>query len=41
MTAPHEANADLVGAPDGRRRLLTPTLVLDLPLFERNLATMK
>ena len=34
------ANADLAGTPDGRRRLLTPALVLDLPVFERNLAAM-
>ncbi|WP_158811748.1 alanine racemase [Beijerinckia sp. L45] len=33
-------NADLIGAPDGRDRLETPALVLDLPAFERNLVRM-
>ena len=40
MTERRAANADLVGAPDGRRRLQTPALVLDLSLFEDNLAAM-
>ena len=33
-------NAHLIGRPDGRARLNTPALVLDLPAFERNLAKM-
>jgi D-serine deaminase-like pyridoxal phosphate-dependent protein len=34
-------NAPLIGQPGSRRKLLTPSLVLDLDLFEQNLATMK
>ncbi len=33
-------NEDLIGAVDGRRRLLTPALVLDRAAFERNVARM-
>ena len=33
-------NADLVGVEDSRRRLQTPALVIDLDIFERNLARM-
>ena len=33
-------NEGLIGRADGRRRLTTPALVLDLDLFEANLATM-
>jgi D-serine deaminase-like pyridoxal phosphate-dependent protein len=33
-------NADLVGLEDGRWRLQTPALVIDLDIFERNLARM-
>jgi 3-hydroxy-D-aspartate aldolase len=33
-------NADLVGQPDSRRRLLTPALVLDVEALERNIRTM-
>jgi 3-hydroxy-D-aspartate aldolase len=33
-------NADLVGVPDGRGRLQTPALVLDLDAFERNVERM-
>ena len=33
-------NEDLIGARDGRRRLLTPALVLDRAAFERNVARM-
>jgi 3-hydroxy-D-aspartate aldolase len=33
-------NADLVGAAGGRARLQTPALILDLDVFERNLARM-
>ena len=40
MTARHEANADLAGSLDARQRLLTPALLLDLSLFERNLTAM-
>ncbi len=40
MTAGHASNAEFVGTVDGRSRLSTPALVLDLFEFERNLATM-
>jgi D-serine deaminase-like pyridoxal phosphate-dependent protein len=33
-------NEALIGAPDGRQRLLTPALVLDAAAFARNLAAM-
>src|SRR5579863_6833961 len=33
-------NADLLGVEDGRRRLQTPALVIDLDVFERNVARM-
>jgi D-serine deaminase-like pyridoxal phosphate-dependent protein len=33
-------NEDLVGQEDGRRRLQTPALVIDLEVFERNIARM-
>jgi 3-hydroxy-D-aspartate aldolase len=34
-------NADLIGQADGRRRLATPALVIDLNAFERNVAAMQ
>lgn len=36
----HSPNTALIGVPGSRWQLLTPALVLDLDLFERNLATM-
>jgi 3-hydroxy-D-aspartate aldolase len=33
-------NSDLIGVPDGRARLQTPALVLDLDAFERNVDRM-
>lgn len=33
-------NADLIGVPGGRAKLQTPALVIDLDVFERNLARM-
>jgi D-serine deaminase-like pyridoxal phosphate-dependent protein len=33
-------NADLIGVPDGRSRLQTPALVVDLDAFERNVDRM-
>jgi D-serine deaminase-like pyridoxal phosphate-dependent protein len=33
-------NADLIGVPGGRWRLATPALVIDLDLFEENIAQM-
>ena len=35
-----ELNADLIGVPGGRAKLATPALVIDLDVFERNLAAM-
>lgn len=35
-----ELNADLIGAADGRRRLATPALVIDVDLLEANIARM-
>jgi D-serine deaminase-like pyridoxal phosphate-dependent protein len=34
-------NASLIGVPGGRAKLNTPALILDLDLFEKNLAFMK
>src|SRR5262249_42749959 len=34
-------NSHLVGKPGSRKELATPSLVLDLPAFERNLAAMQ
>src|SRR5690348_10079180 len=36
----HSLNADLIGVPGGRALLQTPALVVDLDVFERNLARM-
>ena len=33
-------NSDLIGIPGGRARLQTPALVIDLDVFERNVARM-
>jgi D-serine deaminase-like pyridoxal phosphate-dependent protein len=35
-----DLNADLVGQPDGRSKLQTPALVIDLDVLERNIAHM-
>src|SRR5271156_4421607 len=35
-----DLNADLVGMPEGRSKLQTPALVIDLDVLERNLARM-
>jgi D-serine deaminase-like pyridoxal phosphate-dependent protein len=40
MAGAPNPNAHLVGLPGGRARLATPALVLDLDVFERNLARM-
>src|SRR5579863_1858071 len=38
--APQFLNMGLIGLEDGRQRLQTPALVIDLDVFERNLARM-
>ena len=35
-----DLNADLVGVPEGRGKLQTPALVIDLDVLERNIAHM-
>jgi D-serine deaminase-like pyridoxal phosphate-dependent protein len=37
---PIHPNTNLIGAPDGRRRLDTPALLIDLPALTRNIARM-
>ncbi|TNE41473.1 MAG: DSD1 family PLP-dependent enzyme [Alphaproteobacteria bacterium] len=41
LTASSSLNFDLIGKPGSRAELTTPALVLDLDVFEKNLALMK